>query len=331
MRSKKLFIYLLGIILIFIAMFLSVTYGVKAVSLDDVVEAFKNASSTDYNVNVVQARIPRTIFGLLAGASLSISGVLMQSITRNPVADPSILGVNTGASLFIVIGITFFNIQSRLSYVSLAFVGALLAAALVYRLASLGYGGPTPIKLAISGAAVSTALSSFVSIIIMPNSSFMTTYRFWQIGSIGGTNYDDIKWMLIILTLCVLCSISMAPQLNALLLSEDTATSLGVNVPRVKIIAAICGVFLCATITALAGPISFVGLMVPHIVRLLVGADHIHLIPLSAIFGGVLLLLADVAGRVLGAPGELETGIMTALIGGPIFIIIIRKAKVQSL
>ena len=331
MRSKKLFIYLLGIILLFITMFLSVTYGVKAVSLADVVEAFKNASSTEYNVNVVQARIPRTIFGLLAGASLSISGVLMQSITRNPVADPSILGVNTGASLFIVIGITFFNIQSRLSYVSLAFVGALLAAALVYRLASMGYGGPTPIKLAISGAAVSTALSSFVSIIIMPNSSVMTTYRFWQIGSIGGTNYDDIKWMLIILTLCILCSISMAPQLNALLLSEDTATSLGVNVPRVKIIAAICGVFLCATITALAGPISFVGLMVPHIVRLLVGADHIHLIPLSAILGGVLLLLADVAGRVLGAPGEIETGIMTALIGGPIFIIIIRKAKVQSL
>ena len=331
MRSKKLFIYLLGIILLFITMFLSVTYGVKAVSLADVVEAFKNASSTDYNVNVVQARIPRTIFGLLAGASLSISGVLMQSITRNPVADPSILGVNTGASLFIVIGITFFNIQSRLSYVSLAFIGALLAAVLVYRLASLGYGGPTPIKLAISGAAVSTALSSFVSMIIMPNSSVMTTYRFWQIGSIGGTNYDDIKWMLVILCLCVLCSISMAPQLNALLLSEDTATSLGVNVPRVKLIAAICGVFLCATITALAGPISFVGLMVPHIVRLLIGSDHLHLIPLSAIFGGCLLLLADVAGRVLGAPGELETGIMTALIGGPIFIIIIRKAKVQSL
>jgi iron complex transport system permease protein len=331
MRSKKLFIYLLGIILLFIAMFLSVTYGVKAVSLTDVIEAFKNPASTEYNVNIVQARIPRTIFGLLAGASLSISGVLMQSITRNPVADPSILGVNTGASLFIVIGITFFNIQSRLSYVSLAFIGALLAAILVYRLASMGYGGPTPIKLAISGAAVSTALSSFVSMIIMPNSSVMTTYRFWQIGSIGGTNYDDIKWMLVILTLCVLCSISMAPQLNALLLSEDTATSLGVNVPRVKLITAICGVFLCATITALAGPISFVGLMVPHIVRLLIGSDHIHLIPLSAIFGGCLLLLADVAGRVLGAPGELETGIMTALIGGPIFIIIIRKAKVQSL
>ena len=331
MRSKKLFIYLLGIILIFIAMFLSVTYGVKAVSLTDVIEAFKNPASTEYNVNIVQSRIPRTIFGLLAGASLSISGVLMQSITRNPVADPSILGVNTGASLFIVIGITFFNIQSRLSYMSLAFIGAILAAMLVYRLASLGYGGPTPIKLAISGAAVSTALSSFVSMIIMPNSSVMTTYRFWQIGSIGGTNYDDIKWMLVILTLCVLCSFSMAPQQNALLLSEDTATSLGVNVPRVKLIAAICGVFLCATITALAGPISFVGLMVPHIVRLLIGSDHIHLIPLSAIFGGCLLLLADVAGRVLGAPGELETGIMTALIGGPIFIIIIRKAKVQSL
>ena len=312
-------------------MFLSVTYGVKAVSLSEVWEALCNTASTDYNVNVVQARIPRTIFGLLAGAALSISGVLMQSITRNPIADPSILGVNTGASLFIVIGITFFNIQSRLSYVTLAFTGAMLAAALVYRLASLGYGGPTPIKLAISGAAVSTALASFVSMIIMPNSSVMTTYRFWQIGSIGGTNYEDIRWVLVILCLCVICSIAMAPQLNALLLSEDTATALGVNVPRVKLLTAICGVFLCATVTALAGPISFVGLMVPHIIRLLVGSDHLHLIPLSAIYGACLLLIADVAGRVLGAPGELETGIMTALIGGPVFIFIIRKAKVQSL
>ena len=331
MRSNKFFIYLIGLILLVTAMFLSVTYGVKAVGLSDVIEAFKNNSSTDYNVNVVQARIPRTIFGLLAGAALSISGVFMQSITRNPIADPSILGVNTGASLFIVIGITFFNIQSRFSYISLAFLGALLAALLVYRLASLGYGGPTPIKLAISGAAVSTALSSFVSMIIMPNSSVMTTYRFWQIAGIGGTNYDDIKWVLVILAICVLCSISIAPQLNALLLSEDTATSLGVNVPVTKAITAVCGVFLCATITALAGPISFVGLMIPHIIRRLVGSNHVHVIPLSAIYGGFLLLIADVAGRVLGNPGELETGIMTALIGGPVFIIIIRKAKVQSL
>ncbi len=332
MQNKKVFmIYLAGILLLALAMFLSVAYGVKSVSLSDVIRAFTEKAPIDYNVNVVQARIPRTIFGLLAGASLSISGVLMQSITRNPVADPSILGVNTGASLFIVAGISFFHIQSKLSYIGVAFLGALLAALLVYRLASLGYGGPTPIKLAISGAAVSTALSSLVSLIVMPDSSVMTTFRFWQIGSVGGVDTSDILWVLPILACCVVCSLFLSGQLNALQLSEETATALGVNVNRVKALAAVCGVFLCATITALAGPISFVGLMVPHIIRMILGSDHVNLICAGAIYGGVILILADVVGRILGAPGELETGIMTAMMGGPIFVFIVRKARVQSL
>lgn len=332
MSNKKIILtYGLGIAILILTLLISITYGVKSVGLSDVIRAFTESNSTDYNVNIVQARIPRSLFGLIAGAALSISGVLMQSITRNPIADPSILGVNTGASLFIVIGITFFNIQSKLSYIGLAFTGAILAALFVYKLASAGYGGPTPIKLAIAGAATSTALSSFVSLIVMPNSSVMTTYRFWQIGSIGGTTYEDIMLILPFIVFAIIVSFFLSDNLNTLLLSEDTATALGLNVNRTKAIAALCGVLLCATVTALAGPISFVGLMVPHIMRMIIGNNHVSLITCSGLYGASLLLISDVLGRLLGRPGELETGIMTAIIGGPIFIFIIRKAKVQSL
>ncbi|MBR5649450.1 FecCD family ABC transporter permease [Pseudobutyrivibrio sp.] len=332
MNSKKTQLaYIIGISILILALFISITYGVKSVGLSDVIDAFIDSNSTDYNVNIVQARIPRSVFGLIAGAALSISGLLMQSITKNPIADPSILGVNTGASLFIVIGITFFNLQSKLSYIGVSFIGAIITALFVYKLASAGYGGPTPIKLAIAGAATSTALSSFVSLIVMPNSSVMTTYRFWQIGSIGGTSFDDIKLVLPFILIGIILSILLSNNLDTILLSEDTATALGLNVNRTKAIAAFSGVLLCATVTALAGPISFVGLMVPHIIRMVLCSNHLHLICLSGIYGASILLISDVLGRILGRPGELETGIMTAIIGGPIFIIIIRKAKVQSL
>lgn len=332
MNSKKTQLaYIIGISILILTLFISITYGVKSVGLSDVIDAFIDSNSTDYNVNIVQARIPRSVFGLIAGAALSISGLLMQSITKNPIADPSILGVNTGASLFIVIGITFFNLQSKLSYIGVSFIGAIITALFVYKLASAGYGGPTPIKLAIAGAATSTALSSFVSLIVMPNSSVMTTYRFWQIGSIGGTSFDDIKLVLPFILIGIIISILLSNNLDTILLSEDTATALGLNVNRTKAIAAFAGVLLCATVTALAGPISFVGLMVPHIIRMVLCSNHLHLICLSGIYGASILLISDVLGRILGRPGELETGIMTAIIGGPIFIIIIRKAKVQSL
>ncbi len=330
-KNKAITITVLGIVILFIAIALSITYGTKSVGLSHVWDAILGRNTDVYEVNIVQTRIPRTIFGIIAGASLSISGVLMQSITRNPIADPSILGVNAGASLFIVAGIAFFNIQSKFSYIGLSFAGAMLTALIVYKLASVGYGGPTPIKLAISGSATSIALSSIISLIVMPDSSVMTTYRFWQIGSIGGTNYDDIKLILPITILAIIVSICISGNLNTLLLSEETAIALGLNVNRTRAIAAICGVLLCATTTALAGPISFIGLMVPHFIRMVVGSNHIPLIICSGIYGSSVLIISDVLGRILGRPGELESGIMTALIGAPVFIFIIRKAKVQSL
>lgn len=332
MNNKKIiFTVIIGGIILILASMLSITYGAKSVGFADIMDAIMGRNTDAYNVNVVQARIPRTIFGIIAGAALSVSGVLMQTITRNPIADPSILGVNTGASLFIVIGITFFNIQSKVSYISLAFVGAMIVAIIVYKLASMGYGGATPIKLALSGAAISTALSSLISVFVMPDSSVMTAFRFWQIGSVGGASRDDIILILPIVLVCLIVSVCISSDLNTLLLSEETATALGLNVNRTRLIACICGVLLCSTITALAGPISFIGLMIPHLIRILLGSEQRSLILISGLYGGSILVISDVLGRILGRPGELESGIMTALIGAPCFIAIIRKAKVANI
>lgn len=314
-----------------LCMFLSVAYGAKSVSMHDVWEAFFSAGTEKFESSVVLTRIPRTVFGVLAGAALAVSGALMQSVTRNPIADPSILGVNTGASLFVVCGIAFFHINTGSQFIWLSFAGAAITAVFVYGLASAGHAGATPIKLAMSGAAAATALQSLVNAVMLPNSQVMDQFRFWQVGSISGADWSDIKVMLPYLTVGFVISFMLAPHLNTLALGDDTATGLGMNVVRIRALAALAGVLLCASTTALAGPIGFVGLMVPHLFRLVLGPDMRRLLPFSAVGGSCLLLLADVAGRLLGRPGELESGIVTALAGAPVFIFIIRKVKVRAL
>ena len=285
--------------------------------IQSVLGAFVPNGAPELEVHIVLARVPRTVFGVLAGAALGMSGLLMQSITRNPIADPSILGVNTGASLFVVCGIAFFHIQSGNQYIWLAFAGAALTAVLVYGLASVGTGGATPIRL--------------VNTVMLPNTQVMDQFRFWQVGSISGASWEDIKLMSPYLAVGFVLAFFLVPSLNTLALGDDVATGLGVNVTVVRGLAALSGVLLCAAVTALAGPISFIGLMVPHLIRALVGPDLKKIMPLSAVCGACVLLISDVLGRIWGSPGELESGIVTALIGGPVFIFIIRKVRVRSL
>ena len=236
-----------------------------------------------------------------------------------------------GASLFVVAGIALFGIGSAGAYIALALAGAAVAAFFAYGVASMGSGGATPIKLALSGAAVSAALSSLVSALVLPNTSVMNEFRFWQVGSLSGASWDSTLAAAPFLALGVMAGILLAPSLNALALGDDVATGLGVNTRLVRMLGAAVGVTLSGAITALAGPIGFVGLMVPHAVRLAFGADMRLIVPLSAAGGAALLTLADVVGRVLGSPGELEVGIVTAFLGAPILIIIARRAKARSL
>ncbi|AGF58546.1 iron complex transport system permease protein [Clostridium saccharoperbutylacetonicum] len=330
-NTKTIGIYLMSIFLLIICLMLSLAFGSKNVGFSQAINALINSDDMSFSAIVVRERIPRTIFSVMAGASLGISGALMQSITRNPIADPSILGVNTGASLFVVIGIAFFNINSANEYIWIALAGAGITSIFVYGIASMGSGGMTPIKLALAGSATSAVLTSLVSVIILPRSEVMNAYRFWQVGSVSGATWDSINLILPYLIIGLIISIISTPALDVLALGDEVATGLGVNIGIIRIICAIAGVILCGAITAIAGPIGFVGLMIPHSIRLILGANLRGLVPMSAIGGAVLLTISDVLGRVIGSPGELQVGIITAFFGAPILIIIARKAKVRAI
>ena len=332
MRNFKIrSIILFSILFTMLCGMLSLATGSRYIPVSDVLSALTGTNGDAFTVSVVQARIPRMVFGIIAGGALGVSGALMQSITRNPIADPSILGVNTGASLFVVCGIAFFNINLPEQYIWLALIGAGVTAVFVYTIASVGSGEITPIKLALSGAATSMALASLVSTIMLPNSQVMDDFRFWQVGSMSGTNWEDILVVAPYLLVGFLIAIFLLPSLNCLALGDEMATSLGTNIKLTRGMGTLAGVLLCGATTALAGPIGFVGLMIPHLMKLIFGPDLKYIIPLSAIGGACLLTVSDVIGRVLGSPGELEVGIVTAFLGAPFFIIIARKGKVNSI
>lgn len=328
---KTIGIYFGSILFLGLCVLASLALGSKNIEFSQAINALLNSNDTSFASLVVRERIPRTIFGIMAGASLGISGALMQSITRNPIADPSILGVNTGASLFVVIGIVFFNINSANEYIWLALAGSGITAVLVYFIASIGNGGMTPIKLALAGAAISAVLTSLVSAIILPRSDAMDKFRFWQVGSVSGATWDSIRLILPFVIIGLIISIAATPALNVLALGDDVATGLGVNIGVIRVICAVAGVILSGATTAIAGPISFIGLMIPHSIRLIFGSNLNGIVPLCAIGGAALLIISDVLGRVIGSPGEVQVGIITAFIGAPIIIMIARKAKVRAI
>lgn len=332
---RRVIVLAIGVGAVLASVLLSLAFGSRPVSAAEVVEGIttwvRGETPTDIGALAVQSRVPRTVLALLAGAALALSGALMQAITRNPLADPGILGVNTGAALAVVVGIAFLGITSMWSYLGLALAGAFVTALFVYFVGSVGPGGTTPIKLALAGAATTAALSSLVSAILLPRQSVMDEFRFWQVGNVGRAAWETMAVVAPVLIVGAVVAILCASALNALALGDDLAVGLGVRVGRIRIIAAITGVALCAAVTAVAGPIGFVGLMVPHVVRLLCGADQRWLLPLSALGGAVLLVLADTVGRVIGSPGEVEAGIITAFLGAPVLIVIARRTRMRAL
>ncbi|WP_336633210.1 MULTISPECIES: FecCD family ABC transporter permease [unclassified Microbacterium] len=316
-------------------MVLSLAFGSRPVDAGQVLDGLagwmRGETTTDIGALAVQSRIPRTVLALLAGAALALSGALMQAITRNPLADPGILGVNTGAALAVVVGIAFLGVSSAWGYLAMALVGAFLTAVFVYFVGSVGPGGTTPIKLALAGAATTAALSSLVAAILLPRRAVMDEFRYWQVGNVARAEWDTMAVIVPVLLLGTAVALLSAASLNALALGDDVAVGLGVHVTRVRIVAAVAGVALCAAVTALTGPIGFVGLMVPHAVRLVSGPDQRWQLPLSALGGAVLLTLADTLGRVLGSPGEVEAGIITAFLGAPVLIVIARRTRMKAL
>ncbi|MBW1637534.1 iron chelate uptake ABC transporter family permease subunit [Microbacterium resistens] len=315
---------------VLVAILLSLTLGARSVPFDTVWESFVHPDgSTDQAA--VLSRVPTTVAGLLVGGALGMGGALMQGMARNPLADPGLLGVNSGAALFVVLGMATFGWQAPLTIVWCALAGAAVALLLGYGAAAASPGGATPVTLALAGAAVTAIATAVITGILIVDESTLDSFRFWQLGSLTAASGSSLAQLGGFLALGAVLSIACSGRLNALALGDDVARGLGVGVGASRLTAVLAVVLLCGTATALAGPIGFVGLAVPHAVRFLVGADYRWLVPLSASAGAVFLLVCDVAGRLLARPGVLEVGIVTGVIGAPVFIALLRRRRAVGL
>ncbi len=327
MRIIWLLLTLLGLGLL---CFLSISLGTRNVSWSDILAAL-GGHLDSISQAAVAMRMPRTWLAVLAGAALGLAGAVMQGVTRNPLADPGILGVNIGASLAVVIAVAWFGIASAPAYIWTAILGAGAAAVFVYTIGSLGRGGATPLKLALAGAATSVAFSSMVIAVVLPRNDIAGGIRSWQIGGVGGATFDHISYVLPFLAVGFIISLLSARKLNSLALGDELAAGLGEKVAFARAMASLGAILLCGATTAVCGPIGFVGLIVPHLCRLIIGVDHRWLLPFSTLAGACLLVAADITGRIIARPAELDVGIVTAFIGAPFFIWIVRRQRVREL
>ncbi|WP_414497532.1 FecCD family ABC transporter permease [Streptomyces sp. CRN 30] len=312
--------------LLLASVILSLAVGSSHVPLRDVVHGvFDPDRSVRAQLVVREVRVPRTLAGLLAGAALGLAGTVMQGVTRNPLADPGLLGINAGAAVAVVFAMSVLSLTEPGQYIWFGFLGACLAAALVYGVASFGREGATPVKLALAGAAASGLLISLTDTMLLTDSQTYDQYRFWQVGALNGRDLDVIRQALPFVVVGGILALAMGPRLNGLALGDDIARALGQRVGVARLTGAAGVVLLCGAATAVAGPIGFVGLAVPHAVRMLTGPDHRWILPYSALLAPLLLLVADVIGRVIAPPGEVQVGVVTAAVGCVPFILLVRR------
>lgn len=328
-RRRRLFLgFLAAVVLLLALCVLSLMVGARTIPPADVLHALLHYSRSDADaLVVVDSRLPRTLLGIVVGLGLGLAGTVMQGLSRNPLADPGILGVNFGASLAVVVAIALLGVTTPSGYLWFAFAGAALASALVYAVSSLGREGATPVKLAIAGAAVSAALGSLITAVQLTSPASLDAMRFWQVGSLAGRGFGVLLQVLPTLAIGAVLALALGRLLNGLALGDDVARGLGQRVGRTRVLCGVAIVLLCGSATAAVGPIAFLGLIVPHIARRVVGADYRWILAYSAIVAPALLLACDVAGRVVAPPGELQVGVVLAFVGAPVFIALVRRRK----
>jgi len=313
--------------LLVLAGLLSLAIGSRTIPLGTVIDVLLHPDGSDASTIVHDLRIPRTILAIAVGLALGVAGTLMQGHTRNPLADPGLLGVEAGASFAVVIGIYVFGVTELTGYAWFALVGAGLASVAVFAIGSTR-GGPDPVSLVLAGTAVSALLLSLTQVVILRDIDTLDAYRFWAVGSVSGRGMDVFWEVLPFLVVGVLLAAISAAKLNLIQLGDDVAISLGLHPMRHKIIGVLAVMMLTGAATAACGPVGFVGLVVPHVARFFAGVDYRWVMPYSALIGGIFLVGADVIGGVVVRPAELQVGIVMALVGGPAFIVLVRRSRV---
>ncbi|MEW1699234.1 iron chelate uptake ABC transporter family permease subunit [Streptomyces sp. NPDC091278] len=322
---------LLILLLLVLVGLLSVWVGTRGIPFTATWNALWNPDGSETSVIIHDYRVPRTLLGAVIGAALGLSGALMQALTRNPLADPGLLGIGLGSSAGVVAAISFLGIGSLLGQLWFAFAGAAVASVVVYLLGASGRKVATPDRLVVAGAAVTAVLYAFNSAVLLLDPRAFDEFRFWTVGSLAGRYYDVLQIVLPFVAVGLVVALALTPSLNALALGDRTGRALGVDVGRTRALGAAAVVLLCGAATAAAGPIGFVGLAVPHVARFLVGPDQRWVLAYSTLIAPVLLVGSDVLGRVIGAPGEIQVGIVTAFLGAPLFLALCRRRKLVML
>lgn len=330
--TSKGWVLLAGVLLLCFIAALSLLVGTRPIAPASVLNALiaYDPNSADHII-VHDYRLPRTLLGLLCGAAFAISGALIQAATRNPLADPGLLGVNAGAAFFVTVAIGVLGFHSLNAHMWAAFAGAISATLFVYILGGTGREGATPVRLVLAGVALSAVLAGITSSITLLNPRAFDTMRFWAIGSLAGRDMNVVTTVAPFIVIGMVLGLAASRPLNAVALGNELARSLGADIQRARVLVVLAVTLLAGAATAAVGPISFVGLMVPHVVRWFTGPDQRWIIGMTIIFGPALLLAADILGRLVVFPGELEAGIVTAFIGAPILILLARRPKASGL
>ncbi|MFF2846413.1 FecCD family ABC transporter permease [Streptomyces sp. NPDC058001] len=314
-----------AVVLLALALFASVMFGSMNTSFGDVLDVL-GGQGDPYVTTVIESRYPRTVLGVLAGVCLAVAGTLMQGVTRNPLADPGLLGINAGAAAGIVAATAFLGVSGQSATLWWALPGALLAGFLVHVIGSAGSAG-SPVRLVLAGAVLTAVLTAFIQAVTLSKPQIFDSYRYWVVGALGGRGYDVFWSVLPFAVVGLVAALLLGPSLNTLALGDESAASLGTKPAAVRGVGLMAATVLSAAATAAVGPIAFVGLAVPHIVRAVVGVDFRRQIAFSALVGPALLLFADVVGRVLLRPQELMVGVVTAFVGAPALLFAVRRMR----
>ncbi|MGP4048902.1 FecCD family ABC transporter permease [Streptomyces sp. 2A115] len=313
----------------------SLAVGARALSPTEVWHGLFAAPDPDQRLTEIRlivqtVRVPRTVLAIVAGIALAVAGALIQGYTRNPIADTGLLGVNTGASFAVVSVVAVFGFSSPFQYVWFAFLGAAVAGVVVFGIASIGRGAGNPLTLALAGQGITVFLMAMTTAVALSNKASLNALRFWNAGSVAGVGFDVIWPVTVFIAVGLVLALSTLPTINLLNLGDDVARGLGVNIALSRTVGIAAITLLAGAATAACGPIAFLGLMVAHVARYLTGPDYRWLVPYAGLLGAIVLLVCDIVGRLVVRPGELETGVVVALLGAPFFAVLVWRGKFKN-